>query len=252
MQVEYCKSDHANSILYYISSINTAICEDCHNKFLREGYECTSINSMANAYLCDAKALKNKWAMVYDNACSNQAKYTLAFEKLLESITSTFESYIAEVIRTKESIIKEAIDSKTKFLDHLEKEIFESKGRIKSSVEQLEIHIASLDKLIGSSNLNELLSLIGSVDIPNKSQEIDNIKDFLDKAILQKTPELPFIINKKPFSQDEILSQVDIKRGTYEVSIDNQPIEENHFQEIVSKELPSAESPKEIAPIFQV
>ena len=220
MQVEYCKNEHSNNVKYFVSAINTAICDQCHSKFSRDGYECTSIFSMASAYLCDVKALKNKWAMMLESVRSNQAKYTLAFEKLQESIISTFESYIGEVIRVKESIINEANESKHKYLQNIEVNISDQREKINSTVNELEEHISNIDQLIKKTNLNELISLIGSVDISNKSIEIDQLKSIIDSKMVSKSPELPFIIAKKNFSKDELLAQMNIRRIEKHVNFD--------------------------------
>jgi len=34
---------------------------------------------MGNAYLCDVRSLRDKWAMVYDNICASQAKFILSY-----------------------------------------------------------------------------------------------------------------------------------------------------------------------------
>ena len=224
MQVNYCNQEHCNSIQYFISQINTAICEECHSKFLREGHECTSINSMGNSYMCDIKSLKNKGETLYDSINSNQAKLTLNCEKQIESIISCFESYIAEVIKIKELIITETKEIQKKFMDSIDTEFVEQKSKLKLLIDDLKLHIQNLESSLSSSNKNELIAQIGMVDISKKLTEIEGFQSAIDSKFTTKIPDLNYQIYKRNFQRDEIMSHVGIKRITSEAIVIQNPV----------------------------
>ena len=212
MKVNYCQADHFEKVKYYVSIHNTAVCEECHYRFMKDGMECTSIDSLGNAYLCDVRSLRDKWAVVHDEICSKQAKYLLLYEKLYDSLAGTFESFLNDIIKLKEAILIEANTEKAKFLQNFQVDVVESKNKIKGEMETITSHMENIETFLKTSVFHLLLPLIDTVDIIGKVNEINFMKNSLD-PLLMKEPNLPFTINRRIFNKNEILSQIEITKN---------------------------------------
>ena len=212
MNTKYCELDHVEKVHYYFPSINLSACDDCKIKYIKDGNECLSIASMGNSYLCDMRALKDKWTLIYDEICSKQAKIQLVYEKLTDTIIGAFESYLTEINKIKENLIDEINSEKTKFLQSFSSGILNAKNTISKETENYNSHIINIETFLNASVHHLLLPLIQSVDISSKHKEIEVLKESLMPLLISE-PIPPYSINKRKYTKESILSLMEIYKN---------------------------------------
>jgi len=211
MKSNYCQPDHAEKVVYYIQSINTAVCNECKQKYIKEGHQLISIASMGNSYLCDIRSLKDKLNLIFDEICSYQAKCHLMYEKIRDSVSGSFDSFIAEVNKLKDSIIQDISLDNEKSKKEFNDNVLETKNSLKFQSEELVSHIHNLESFLNASSLPLLLQVIDTYDVPSKISEINLIRGKID-TYTTVDPIPPFVINKRQINFDQILNQVGISK----------------------------------------
>ena len=213
MSVNYCDPSHVGDIQYYISSINTAICEADKETYLKKGYECSSIESMGKSYACDVKALKDKFTVANDDINARQAKIEWAFEKLKDSINGAFESYIVEVQNVQKTLKDEIDSEKAKFSNGFLSDIKDPQEYVLREEQNLANLLQNVDESLNpnSKDFTKLLGLISSNDLNLKNNEFEDVK-FKINPIIMRDPVVPYIINKRQYTKDAIMAQIEITK----------------------------------------
>lgn len=214
MSLKYCQEEHAPIIEYYISTLHMAVCLNCKNNiYLKQGYDCSSIDSMGKAFRFDVKALKDKFTVINDEINARQEKIKWVFEKLRDSVNGAIDSYIDEVIKTKELLTIEIDNEKEKFTQNFINDIRSLQDYINNEEANLENFLQQIDTVSNPQykDFTSLLNLIPTVDLNIKNNELEENK-FKLNPILMRDPALPYFVNKRSYSKESIMSQIEINR----------------------------------------
>ena len=220
MSLNYCDPSHTPNIQYYISSTNTAICEVDKENFLKKGFECSSIDSMGKSYSLDLKTIMDKFTVANDDINARQAKIDWAFDKLKDSVSGAFESYLLEIQNVKKLLLDEIEAEKVKFTNEFLADIKLPRENILKEIQDLGALLQNVDSTMdpNSKDFTKLLGLINANDLNLKNNEYEEVK-YKISPILLRDPILPYTVNKRQFTKEFIMSQIEIRRP-YETFIE--------------------------------
>ena len=211
MKAALCEPEHTENLKWYLPAINTAICDDCKPKYLQKGVEFVSIPLMSNSYLCDIRSIKNRFSQIYDEICSKEAKIQFIFEKQIYGFSAAFDAYVLEINKIKESVLEETKLEQNKFLNSYNVDITKLKEEIQVQENELNDLIIQLDSASKEMNNHTLISLIGSLDIQVKAEECEALQTKIN-PLLYKDPVVPYVLNRRDWTREEILSQIELSR----------------------------------------